>query len=313
MDALDLPIPPPFPLIPRSAIWPGELPCSSNGTLRPLVAVPGTYETAHWPGSTGDWADFYDTTMEARAIHVYSQHAKKPWEYNWIGDTEGHVVEYSGLYQAAHSAGENSIAHGYLFLLGIGQRPSELMILRFRQWRWWMRANNRSALKTMTRRHFEMPGAATQCPGPDIGYNNWHAGENGLLLPWSPATPGGVVMSDTFEIRNPATRILDSRWFGAEAGRVGDARPNDNGQRRITVPNAQTRHVAAELTITAADIQVGGYATLWGSGSRPNVAHLNYQSIDVSNTTTVPLSNGAFEMYLSGDSHVIIDLVGLYS
>lgn len=120
-------------------------------------------------------------------------------------------------------------------------------------------------------------------------------------------------MSDTFEIRNPATRILDSRWFGAEAGRVGDARPNDNGQRRITVPNAQTRHVAAELTITAADIQVGGYATLWGSGSRPNVAHLNYQSIDVSNTTTVPLSNGAFEMYLSGDSHVIIDLVGLYS
>jgi hypothetical protein len=315
MEALALPIPPPFDLVPRSAIWPGQKPRNANGTPRSLVSVPASYETAHWPGTTGDWADFHDTSMEARAIHVYSQHAKKPWEYNWIGDTEGHVVEYAGLYQAAHSSGENAIASGYLFLLGIGQRPTQAMILAFRQWRWWMRANARCGLKTLTRRHFEMPGASTACPGPDIGHNNWHASDTtGLLLPWSPAPTGGTIVADQYEISNPAQRILDSRWFGIDAGRVGDARPGDNGQRRVQIPQAVQgpRHTAAEVTITVTSIRVGGFITLWQQGNRPDVAHLNFQAVDCSNTTTVPIVNGGFEMYISGDVHVIIDLVGLW-
>lgn len=311
MNADQLPVRPPFALVPRSAIWPGEIPKNSNGTVRPLVRVPGVWETAHWPGTSGDWADFYDTSMEARAIHVYSQHAKKPWEYNWIGDTEGHVVEYAGLHQAAHSAGENPTAHGYLFLLGVGQRPTPAMILAFRQWRWWMRANGLSGLTTLTRRHFEMPGAATQCPGPDVGGTNWHAGPSGLLQPWNPQ-PQGELVSDTFTIKNPAQRILDSRWFGVEAGRVGDARPNDTGQRRFNVPGAAGA-VAAEVTVTVTAIRAGGYATLWGGGPRPEVSHLSYSNADVANTTTVPLLNGGFEFYLSGDVHVVIDLVGLWS
>jgi hypothetical protein len=175
---------PPFNLVPRSVLWPGELPTSSNGVLRPLVQRPALYITGHYTGSPGDWDDFYDTSAEARAIQVYAQHAKKPWEYNWIIDSEGNVVEYAGMYQAAHSAGENGIAHGVLLLLGIGEPVTPAMVLSFRQLRWWLQQEEATSFATLVRKHKDMPGAATACPGPEVE-PHWVE----LTSPWFPPPP----------------------------------------------------------------------------------------------------------------------------
>ena len=121
-------------------------------------------------------------------------------------------------------------------------------------------------------------------------------------------TPGDSVMSDVTEILNPARRLLDSRDFGQEDGRI----PAE-GVTTITVPNAGDA-VAAMVTITAVDPDGAGFMTVWAGGSRPEVSCLNYVDRQtIANTTTVPLTDaGKFQLFSKADSHVVVDLVALY-
>jgi hypothetical protein len=183
---------PPFPIIYRDDVWPGRLPVNNNGTLRLLLMQRLPYVTCHYTGA-GAWSDFGDTIPEARSIEAWASSSAKqtPWEYNWIGDTQGNVLEYAGDYQAAHSAGENFIASGYLWLLGPGEKPSEAQILSFRKWRWWMLERQRLAVTHEVRGHKDMPGAATTCPGPDV-LARWAD----LTTPWTPPPPDPVPEDD---------------------------------------------------------------------------------------------------------------------
>lgn len=172
---------PPFNLIPRDAVWPHEVPTNSNGTLRAPVERPAKYNTAHHTGA-GEWADFYDTVPEVRYIQMYAQHAKKPWEYNWIIDTEGNVVEYAGFYQAAHSGGENHNSYGILLLLNSQiERPTQAQILAFRQLVWWLKELGYTNYMTLILPHQRMPGAKTACPGLYV-MASWSE----FIVPWSP-------------------------------------------------------------------------------------------------------------------------------
>jgi hypothetical protein len=190
---------PPFNLVPRSVVWPGETPTSSTGVVRPLVRRPALYVTVHYTGA-GEWDDFGDTIPEARAIQVYAQHAKKPWEYNWIIDSEGNVVEYAGFHQAAHSGGENTTAHGVLLLLGVGEPVTEAMKLAFRQLVWWLAQEGATDASTQILPHREMPGAATACPNTLI-LGEWME----LTDPWSPPPPPAPKEKTMF-------LVCDKRW-----------------------------------------------------------------------------------------------------
>lgn len=177
-------IPPPFTMIPREAVWPHEVPTNSNGTLRKPVDRPAKYITGHHTGA-GEWADFYDTIPEVRYIQMYAQHAKKPWEYNWIIDTEGNVVEYAGFFQAAHSGGENHTAYGVLLLINAtNEKPTEAQKLAFRQLVWWLKELGYTNYMTQILPHQQMPGAATACPGVNI-MGSWRE----FLVPWTPPPP----------------------------------------------------------------------------------------------------------------------------
>jgi hypothetical protein len=224
---------PPFNLVPRSVVWPGETPTSSTGLVRPLVRRPAPYVTVHYTGA-GEWDDFGDTIPEARAIQVYAQHARKPWEYNWIIDSEGNVVEYAGFHQAAHSGGENSISHGVLLLLGVGEPVTEAMKLAFRQLVWWLAQEGATDANTHVLPHREMPGAATACPNTLI-LGEWME----LTDPWSPPPP-------------PAPKENKMRFL------IKDTRPpqavwRSDGVIKTWVHNG---HVAAELERDPSTVEV---------------------------------------------------------
>jgi hypothetical protein len=172
-------IEPPFSYVERGEVWPGQLPTSSGGSFRPILNLRRPYLTCHYTGA-GIWADFGDTIPESRSIQLYAVSAKKPWEYNFIVDTEGTVVEYAGFYQAAHSEGENALAIGVLWLLGPGEQPTPKQVLAFRQLRWWLVQGEWLAPDHRPTPHKDMPGAATVCPGPVMSV--WAE----ATTPWTP-------------------------------------------------------------------------------------------------------------------------------
>jgi hypothetical protein len=168
-------------LVPRSTIWPGQLPTNSTGTPRPLLAPDRPYLTVHYTGG-GLWLDPDDTPDELRMIQRYAVGAAKPWEYNYVIDGQGLVFEYAGGYRAAHSFGENELAIGVLLLVGLAdaatltgfEKPTEAMIVAVRDLRAWLTVTGRLAPDHAMLQHRQMPGAATICPGPEVA-KRWDA------------------------------------------------------------------------------------------------------------------------------------------
>lgn len=287
------PVAPPFQLIPRSVLWPGQVPRSSSGSLRSQVKRPADFLTGHYTGSPGEWADFDDTHTEAAALQVYAQHASKPWEYNWIVDTQGQVVEYAGTYQAAHSAGENGVSHGVLFFLGVGEPMTSQMILAFRQLRWWLTECGYLAPVGPTP-HNQMPGAATLCPGPKVE-EHWAA----LSTPWTPA--GG----------NDVELIIQPPW--RRDTRTEQKLPA-NSATRVAVPGLPPGCRAVQMTFTPVEPEAAGHFTVWAGGERPNSSFANVRAGDYPDgrTLTVPLdAYGGFQFYTSVRTHVLFDYTGL--
>lgn len=142
---------------------------NSNGSPRPLVVTPVVYVTYHWTGVNVRFGDIGDTNAEIRAIEQYASHAGKPNEYNWVfhQDPDELIHEYASGYRAAHSAGENSIAYGYLLLNGI-QEPINLhQVLKLQWMNDLLRVLGGRDNRTQDRGHRQMSGAATSCPGDD--------------------------------------------------------------------------------------------------------------------------------------------------
>lgn len=247
---------PPFRLVPREEIWPGQIPTSSDGTVRPPLRRPATYVTVHYTGSPGDWDDFGDTTAEAKALQVYAQHAKKSWEYNWIIDSEGNVVEYAGFYRAAHSAGKNEISHGVLLLLGIDEPVTDAMILAFRQLMFWLKQNGHFGFHTEIRGHKDMPDAATVCPNSKV-LARW--GE--LTTPWLPEPTPPPPPPPTKEVAMIAIDYYGPSWIafvttGTHLSHVKDGHADQvlraAGVGRVTVTKAQLAGLLRSTTKTSA-------------------------------------------------------------
>lgn len=183
-------------IVPRTTVWPGTTPHRSDGSLRPLLKPGRPYLTVHYTGG-GLWLDPDDTPVELTSIQRYAQGAGKPWEYNYVIDGQGVVWEYAGLYEAAHSAGENDLAIGVLLLVGLanmamltGFEPMpDPMVASLR----WLRAHlcevGALAADHDIRQHREMPGAATICPGPEVVKRWWEITAPAPIPPVEATTP----------------------------------------------------------------------------------------------------------------------------
>lgn len=149
------------------------------------------------------------------------------------------------------------------------------------------------------------------------------------ILPPPPPPQGAPVNYSRVEVLQPHkdNRVIDSRDFGPEAGRFGNARGSDNGERRILCPRAAGA-AAVRVNVTAVEPRGGGHLTMWRSGPRPEEqSKLNYTSIwqptfdsrqwaalglNVANEVEVPVApDGSFMVYASGDIHMVIDLVAI--
>lgn len=122
------------------------------------------------------------------------------------------------------------------------------------------------------------------------------------------------VKTNEFAVLTAPQRLVDSRDFGLEDGRVGSDLPGDRDSITITIPN-WTDEVAVEVTITLVDPRRYGFATAWnGVGNPPTASSCNTQAgiAAIANTTTVALNGDTFEIFVKGDSHIVVDLVGVY-
>lgn len=153
-----------FRILPRTDYGlPAEV-RSSSGALRPPLHNE-RWMTAHYTGNSIMYRDKVTTEVVKQIQRVY--HNSKPFEYNYVIGQENNdeIVEFAGKFQAAHSAGENSEAFGVLFLLGVGEDPTPLMIEKWRWLRDVLIADGSLRPDVDQRMHKDMPGAATACPG----------------------------------------------------------------------------------------------------------------------------------------------------
>lgn len=185
-----------FTIVPRTEIGLDPVVRNSSGSPRRLVSYgsPASFITVHYTGVNVIWGDIGDTPAEIRSIERYAQSAGKPNEYNYVIDQDPSdlIYEYAGLYQAAHSAGENGISYGVLMLNGTNEPITE------RQWRklQWLRDVLRYTQPNhaqLVRPHREMPGAATACPGTSYSQAKADAPyvplDTGVILPKPPPPP----------------------------------------------------------------------------------------------------------------------------
>jgi hypothetical protein len=137
---------------------------NSNGTPRPPLRD-AVYLTAHYTGNNVSYANRSTPDVIRQIQRVFA--ATKPFEYNAVigQESDNLIYEYAGDFVAAHSAGENSTAYGVLFLLGVGEDPTALMIDKWRWLRDSLKARGIVRVNVDQRMHFQMPGAATACPG----------------------------------------------------------------------------------------------------------------------------------------------------
>lgn len=170
---------------------------SSDGSPRPPVDAPARWLTVHYTGNTNPlWtADRAAVIAAQQGLERFAAGAAKPNEYNWCVYAAGgvpYVVEYAGIYRAAHSADENQEAVGVLFWLGVNQECPDAMIDAYRYLRDLMlTAMGAVSAATAQTPHCDMPGAATPCPGPVL--DRWAD----LLAPYqsipTPRPPGDAM------------------------------------------------------------------------------------------------------------------------
>ena len=160
---------------------PLDVPTSTNGTRRPLLQMNLPYHTVHYTGlqprqiwfsNNGVFNTIEDVFKFLERLEEVARRSGKPYEYNTLipvmADGSSHVIAYADEYRAAHSAGENSIAHGTLIIAGVGQDVPDGTILAFQWWNAVLEASGRLQANSLVTPHHDMPDAATACPGVKI-------------------------------------------------------------------------------------------------------------------------------------------------
>jgi hypothetical protein len=175
--------------VPRT-VWFAGTPTNNNGNPRPPLRLPVPTITRHYTGSP---ASVKASTWAAKDYMPWFQSVAlasgKSYEYNYVipprADGSSQVWEYAGSFMAAHSAGENNVAVGVLFAIGVNNHPSystydptkpvvwepctDRMVEAYR----WLRDVHLAGQGIVNGgvielEHRSMPGAATACPGVSV-------------------------------------------------------------------------------------------------------------------------------------------------
>lgn len=180
-------------------------PTNTSGSSRPILPLNLPIHTIHYTGIRPDQIWFsggdgvFDTIEQVfqfmQRLEQVALGAGKPFEYNTtipiMSDNSAHVIAYADEYMAAHSAGENSISHGTLFIAGTGQPLNTGAITAFQWWNAVLEATGRLQPNSQIIPHTDMPGAQTPCPGEAILMD--------LTTLRTPYTPPTITNPDTGE------------------------------------------------------------------------------------------------------------------
>ena len=154
-----------YTLITRTEIGLPSRVLSSSGKQRPRLHNE-QWVTYHYTGVSSRNYKTADVAEEIRRIQqVFA--TTKPFEYNYvIGQNEDDLVyEMAGLFQAAHSGGENGQSFGFLFLNAVGEPLTATQIKKAQWLRDALIFQGSLRSQPEQRPHQLMPGAATACPG----------------------------------------------------------------------------------------------------------------------------------------------------
>jgi hypothetical protein len=292
-------------------------PTSTSGAIRPLMLMNRPYHTVHYTGlrpdqiwfSGGDgvFSTIEDVYRFSRRLEEVARGSGKPFEYNTLipvmSNGSAHVVAYADEYVAAHSAGENTLAHGTLIIAGVGQDINQGVIEAFTWWNAVLEASGRLQRSSLITPHGDMPDGNTSCPGLKI-----RARLPELRAPYvAPAPPTTnykrIAMADNFEFAS-ATR-WDTRGFG---------NPLPAGQYNVKLDGSAGK-IGATVNMTIVGATAPGFGSAWAGGPQPNTSKINYGvGGAIANEVSVPLAaDGSFQVYISSPAHIIFDLVGYWT
>lgn len=196
-----------YRIVPRTEAGLPATVTSSSGVPRPpLHNEP--WIVAHYTGNNIDYTGKDAAEITRQIQRVFG--STKPFEYNYvIGQNDDvDIIEFAGKFRAAHSAGENDSSFGVLFLLGVGEDPTPRMIDKWKWLRDVLIADGSLQNPPDQRMHYQMPGAATACPGNIKNF--WPL----FLGPWvdpRPVPPTPIPTGD------PMLYIATPQFEGADA------------------------------------------------------------------------------------------------
>ena len=157
-------------------------PTNTSGSTRPLMLMNRPIHTIHYTGlrpdqiwftdGDGVFDNIEDVYRFMGRLEEVARASGKPFEYNTcipiMSDNSSHVIAYADEYVAAHSAGENTIAHGTLFMAGTNQSLNSGAIYAFQWWNAVLETTGRLTSDSQITPHKDMPNAQTACPGAAI-------------------------------------------------------------------------------------------------------------------------------------------------
>jgi hypothetical protein len=295
-----------YRIVPRTeAGLPAEV-RSSSGSRRPPLANE-RWMTAHYTGNNIDYTGKDAAAVTRQIQSVFSK--SKPFEYNYVigQEDDDRIIEFAGKFQAAHSGGENGDSFGVLFLLGVGEEITDLMVDKWRWLRDVLVADGSLSPNVEQLQHRQMPGAATACPGASI-IRRWPE----FLTPYTQPLSGDILMNLGFNMI-PQFRSADTREWPKAKLTPGTVYRFDTG---TSVPD---NAVAVTATVTTVGQEAGGFVSVATPGQPIGGTSCNNYSGDVSqgavaNTTLIPCANGTFDiMCKGGATHVVVDILGYYT
>lgn len=136
-----------------------------NGSPRPQLASGLTVLTVHYAGAENP-VHGRDPVKSFVGLHNWAKNvAKKPYEYNYVITWDGSLFEFAGLFQSAHSKGNNLTSIGVQFHNSVGEPLTDAQVDAYR----WLRGHlveiGALVADHAVTPHHDMRGASTTCPG----------------------------------------------------------------------------------------------------------------------------------------------------
>lgn len=286
-----------YRIVPRTEAGLPAVVTGSTGKPRPPLSNE-PWLTAHYTGNNIDYTGKDAAAVTRQIQSVFSK--SKPFEYNYvIGQIDNdEIIEFAGKFQAAHSGGENSRSFGVLFLLGVGEEVTDLMIDKWRWLRDVLIADGSLAWDVEQLQHRQMPGAATACPGASV-IRRWPE----FLTPHDrPLPPGDDMIHPIKPIRNS-----DTRFYGVPLA------PGKTYSFSLA-EEIPADAVAAAMNVTVIHPDGSGFLTVWPGGEMPPTSTVNFKPGDVVNSgTVIGVEDGRFNIRIEGASaHATVDVTAYW-